>query len=106
MINRDVQLRSSADRPASTDLSSGSVACMLNGRDDVSRIEWRSDMEKLLLMRQKMRDGLVRPGVDPGNIVPGPGNPPGASVPDGGSTLLLLGFAFLGLAVLRPRFSF
>jgi hypothetical protein len=32
--------------------------------------------------------------------------PRGVSVPDGGSTVLLLGLALLGLAALRPRLSF
>lgn len=102
MMNRDVQPRNFADRTLSTELSNTGTAWMANRSDDISRIEWRSDIEKPLIMRQESRNGLVRPPVDPSGV-PVPGVPPGVNVPDGGSTLLLLGLAFVGLGVLRPR---
>jgi hypothetical protein len=42
----------------------------------------------------------------PVDVAPAPRVPTGVSVPDGGSTVLLLGLALLGLAALRPRLSF
>jgi hypothetical protein len=101
MMNRDVQPRNFADRTLSTELSNTGPAWMANRSDDISRIEWRSDIEKPLIMRQESRNGLVRPPVDPSGV-PVPGDPAGVNVPDG-STLLLLGLAFVGLGVLRPR---
>ena len=48
----------------------------------------------------------VVPASRPVPVVPASRFPKGVSVPDGGSTVLLLGLALLGLAALRPRLSF
>jgi hypothetical protein len=104
------QLGNFADRTLSTDASNTSLPWTPNGSDDVARLKWQDNLDKLLMMRRDMRNELVRPPLDPPpnpvQILPVPMPPQGVGVPDGGSTLIFLGFALLGISALRLRLSF
>jgi hypothetical protein len=80
-------------------------------RLNVIQIRLRSDLADLLRTKRSSDKELGRIPVDhspkPVGNVPAPSDSPkGVTVPDGGSTVLLLGLALLGFAALRRRLSF
>jgi VPDSG-CTERM motif len=79
-------------------------------RLNVIQIRLRGDLGDLLGPRPSSDNEWGRSPVghsrNPVDISPVPSTPPGVSVPDGGSTVLLLGLALLGFAALRLRLSF
>jgi hypothetical protein len=79
-------------------------------RLNVIQIRFRGDLGDLLWARRSSDNERGRIPVDhspkPVDILPVPSTPAGVSVPDGGSTVLLLGLALLGFAALRRRLSF
>jgi VPDSG-CTERM motif len=80
-------------------------------RLNVIQITLRGDLENLLWARRSSDNERGRITGDhfpkPVGKVPAPSDSPnGVTVPDGGSTVLLLGLALLGFAALRRRLSF